>query len=147
MCCGALVLEVRAACRWWSRSAIGAPTSESEPIIEHLNDLPSHVVGFVCSGRITRRDYETVLVPVIEAALQQHEKVRLYYQIGLDLSHIEPGVSHNFDVGIDRLLRWDRIGIVTDRFARRFALSFLMPGYVELLSLDEAAEAREWLLA
>jgi SpoIIAA-like len=119
-------------------------------MIKHLNDLPSHVVGFICSGRITRHDYETVFVPVIEAALQQHEKVRLYYQIEFDFSHIEPGVSHNFDVGIDHLLRWDRIGIVTDldwfRETVR-ALSFLMPGYVELFSLDEAAEARKWLLA
>jgi hypothetical protein len=118
-------------------------------MIEQLSDLPSHVVGLTCSGRITRRDYETVLVPAIEAALMQHEKVRLYFQIAHDFSHIEPGVTYNFDVGIDHLLRWDRIAIVTnlDWFRETVrAISFLMPGQVEIFSLDQAAEARAWIL-
>jgi hypothetical protein len=119
-------------------------------MIERLSDLPSHVVGFVCTGRITRRDYETVLLPAIEAALKQHERVRLYYQLAQNFSHIEPGVSRDFDVGIDHLLRWDRIAIVTnlDWFRETVrALSFLLPGYVEVFSLDEAADAREWITA
>jgi SpoIIAA-like len=59
-------------------------------------------------------------------------------------------VSHDFDVGVEHLLRWDRIAIVTnlDWFRETVrALSFLMPGHVELFSLDEAPEAREWVLA
>ena len=119
-------------------------------MIKHSSELPSHVVGFTCAGRITRRDYETVLMPVIETALKRHEKVRLYYQIAQDFSHIEPGVSHDFDLGIDHLMRWDRIAIVTnlDWFRETVrALSFLLPGHVELFTLDEEAEAREWVLA
>jgi hypothetical protein len=119
-------------------------------MIEHLSDFPGNVVAFVCSGRVTRRDYETVLVPAVEAALGQHEKVRLYYQIALDFAGIEPGVSQNFKVGMENLLRWDRIAIVTNvdwiRETLR-AFSFLMPGAVEMFSLDEAAMAREWILA
>jgi len=118
-------------------------------MIEHLRDFPDNVVAFVCSGRVTTRDYETVLVPVVEAALRQHEKVRLYYQIALDFSHIEPGVSQNFKVGMEHLLRWDRIAIVTNvdwiRETLR-AFSFLMPGAVEIFLLDEAVTAREWIL-
>ncbi len=119
-------------------------------MIKHLSDLPSHVVGFMCSGRITRRDYETVLMPVIETTLKRHEKVRLYYRIAQDFSHIEPGVSHDFDLGIDHLMRWDRIAIVTnlDWFRETVrALSFLLPGDVELFTLDEEVEARELILA
>jgi len=119
-------------------------------MIKQLTDFPGNVVSFVYDGRVTRRDYETVLVPVIEAALSQHEKVRLYYQVGQDFCHIEPGVSRNFNVGIEHLLGWDRIAIVTnlDWFRETVrALSFLMPGFVEVFSLDEVVIAREWILA
>jgi hypothetical protein len=119
-------------------------------MIEHLSDFPPNVVAFVCSGRVTRSDYETVLVPVVEAALRQHEKVRLYYQIALDFSHVEAGVSQDFKVGIEYLLRWDRIAIVTNldwvRETIR-AFSFLMPGAVEIFALDEAVRARAWILS
>lgn len=118
-------------------------------MIEHLRDFPGNVVAFMCSGRVTRRDYEIVLVPVVEAALRQHQKVRLYYQVAPDFSHIEPGVSQNFNVGMEHLLRWDRIAIVTNvewiRETLR-AFSFLMPGAVEIFLLDEAVMAREWIL-
>jgi SpoIIAA-like len=119
-------------------------------MIERMSDFPGHVLGFVCSGRVTKADYETVLLPTVESALRQQEKVRLYYEIALDFSHIEPGVSHNFNLGMEHLLRWDRIAIVTNidwiREAIR-AFSFLMPGAVEIFLLDEAAKAREWILA
>jgi hypothetical protein len=119
-------------------------------MIEQLPDFPSNVVAFVCSGRITRGDYEAVLVPAVEAALSRHEKVRLYYQIAANFSHIEPGVSHGFNVGIEHLLRWDRIAIVTNldwvRETLR-AFGFLLPGAIEIFKLEEAEEARQWVLA
>jgi hypothetical protein len=119
-------------------------------MIEHLTDFPDNVVGFVCDGRVTRRDYEDVLMPVVEAALNRNDKVRLYYQTGHDFSGVEPGVSQEFKVGMDHLLRWDRIAIVTDidwiRETVR-AFSFLMPGAVEIFPLDEAPAARAWILA
>jgi hypothetical protein len=119
-------------------------------MIQHLSELPGHVVGLICTGRIAQVDYETVMLPAIEAALQRHEKVRLYYQIAQDFSHIEPGVSHDFDLGIDYLMRWERIAIVTnlDWFRETVrALSFLLPGHVELFLVNEAAKARAWILA
>ncbi len=119
-------------------------------MIEQLPGFPSSVVAFACSGRITRRDYETVLVPAVEAALSRHEKVRLYYKIAADFSHIEPGVSLSFKVGIEHLLRWDRIAVVTNldwvRETLR-AFGFLMPGLVEIFTLEEAEAARAWVLA
>jgi SpoIIAA-like len=119
-------------------------------MIERLTDFPDNVVAIVCDGRVTRRDYEDVLIPLIEATLNRHEKVRLYYQTGYDFMGIEPGVSHEFNVGMDHLLRWDRIAIVTDidwiRETIR-ALSFLLPGAVEIFPVDEARAARAWILA
>ena len=35
---------------------------------EVLRDFPANVVAFRGTGRITRRDYETVVIPAVEAA-------------------------------------------------------------------------------
>ena len=120
-------------------------------MIKHLTDFPLNVVAFACKGHVTKDDYETVLVPAVESALKQHEKVRLYYQIDADFSGIEPGaVWEDFKVGVEHLLRWERIAVVTDvnwiRHTIR-AFGFLMPGAVKIFPLDEAAKAREWIVA
>ena len=59
-------------------------------MIEQLKDFPSKVVAVACNDQVTKRDYETVLVPIIERALKRHNKVRLYYQINPDFSGIGP---------------------------------------------------------
>jgi hypothetical protein len=52
-------------------------------MIEHLKEFPP-VVAFACKGQVTRHDYEKILEPVVEAALEQRKKLRLYYQIDPD---------------------------------------------------------------
>ena len=120
------------------------------PVIERLDDFPDNVVAFLCDGRVLRREYENILIPAIEAALNRYERVSLYYETGYDFLGVEPGVSHEFKVGMDHLLRWDRIAIVTNidwvRETVR-AFSFLLPGAVEIFPIDDAGAARAWILA
>lgn len=120
-------------------------------MIERLGDFPDNVVAFACKGRVTRLDYQTQLTPAVEAALKEHEKVRLYYQIDPDFSGIEPGAMwEDFKVGMGHLLRWERIAIITDVEWIRYAVHafrFLMPGAVRLFALEDAPKAREWIVA
>ena len=86
----------------------------------------------------------------MEEALKQPGKVRLYYQIEPDFSGIEPGAMwDDFKVGMEHLLRWDRIAVVTDvdwiRYTFR-AFSFVIPGVAKVFRVDEKAKAREWIL-
>jgi hypothetical protein len=120
-------------------------------MIEHLKDFPSNVVAVACKDQVTKRDYETILVPIVERALKRHDKVRLYYQINADFSGIDPAAMwEDFKVGVEHLLRWERIAVVTDvnwiRHTIR-AFGFLMPGVVKIFPLDEAVKAREWIVA
>jgi SpoIIAA-like len=120
-------------------------------MIEQLKEFPGNVVAVVCKGRVTKGDYDSVLVPAVEAALKQHGKVRLYYQIDADFSGIEPGAMwEDFKVGMQHLLRWERIAVVTNvdwiRHTIR-AFSFIMPGEIRIFPLAEAAKAREWIVA
>jgi len=119
-------------------------------MIEALTGFPSKVLAFVCKGHVTKGDYETVLIPAVEEALKQKGKVRLYYLVDPDFSGIEPGaIWDDFKVGMEHVLRWERIAVVTDvdwiRYTIR-AFSFVIPGAARVFHLDDEAKAREWVL-
>lgn len=120
-------------------------------MIEALKDFPDNVAAFACHGRVTQRDYATVLVPAVEQKLKQHERVRLYYETAADFAGIEPGaVWEDTKVGIEHWQRWERMAVVTDvewiRLTMK-AFGFLMPGELKVFPTSEAAKARAWLVA
>lgn len=119
-------------------------------MIEVLQGFPKPVLAFACKGHVTKRDYETVLIPAVEDALKQKGKVRLYYRIDADFLGIEPGaIWDDFKVGMEHILRWERIAVVTDVDWIRYTLrtfSFVIPGMAKIFPLGEAAKARDWIL-
>jgi hypothetical protein len=120
-------------------------------MIEALQGFPDNTLAFACHGHVTKADYEQVLVPAVEKALKEHDKVRLYYQIGADFAGIDPGaVMKDMKVGLEHWRRWERIAVVTDVEWIRLtmmAFSFLMPGEMRMFATGEAAQAREWVVA
>ncbi len=120
-------------------------------MIEHLKGFPDNVLGFVCSGRVSKAEYDTVLVPAVKAALKAHDKLRVYYETAADFSGIAPGaVWEDFKVGMEHLTRWERLAVVTNvnwiKHTVQF-FSFLMPGETRIFPRSEAARAREWIVA
>lgn len=120
-------------------------------MIERLKEFPDNVLGFACHGQVTKQDYEAILIPAVEKALAQHDKVRLYYETASDFAGIDPGaVWEDTKVGVSHLSRWERFAVVTDvewiRHTMKF-FSFLVPGELRIFSTTAAAEAREWIAA
>ncbi len=120
-------------------------------MIELLKDYPANVVALSASGQVTKADYEKIVIPAVERALAQHEKVRLYYQIGPDFAGVDPGaIWSDTKLGMGHFLRWERIAVVTDVEWIRLsvtAFGFLMPAHVNVYSTDEAANAKKWISA
>jgi SpoIIAA-like len=117
-------------------------------MIERLKDFPANVLAFVCRGKVSKADYDSVLVPVVNEALKNGGKLRLYYETAGDFS-IEPGaVWEDFKVGMEHLTRWERMAVVTDvdwiKHTMRF-FSFMMPGELRAFPRSEAAQARAWV--
>jgi hypothetical protein len=117
-------------------------------MIEVLKNFPSDVIAVVCSGRVTRLEYDTVLVPVVISALKAHPEVRLYYETGPGFSIDAGALWEDFMIGVGHMSRWARIAVVTDvewvRHTLR-AFGFLMPGKLRLFAAPEAAQARAWI--
>ena len=120
-------------------------------MIEQLQGFPDNVLGFACHGHVTREDYDKVLVPRVEQALQSHDRIRLYYEVDKDFEGIDPGAAwEDVMVGIRHPMRWERFAIVTDvewiRHAVRF-FGFVIPGEFRVFAVADAGRAREWIVS
>ena len=120
-------------------------------MIEALEGFPANVAAFACHGHVTRKDYDTVLVPVVEDALEKNDKLRLYYETAADFDGIEPGaVLEDTMVGLSHAFRWEKMAVVTDIGWIRHAIllfRFLMPGDLRVYPSSEAAKAKAWIVA
>ena len=120
-------------------------------MIEQLKSFPENVLAFVCSGRVTKADYDSVLIPSVIDALRSQNKVRLYYETAGDFAGIDPGaIWEDFRIGIEHLSRWERVAVVTDvEWIKQTVhlFGFLMPAAVRSFAASETDSAREWIAA
>jgi hypothetical protein len=119
-------------------------------MIEVLDGFPDTVVALSAKGRVTRQDYEDVLVPAIGTALRRHDKVRLYYELGSAFGGLDAGAMwEDFKVGVGHWSRWGRIAVITDNDWLRHAVNafrFIMPDQVRVFAVAQAVEARAWIV-
>jgi len=120
-------------------------------MLEPVPGLADNIVGFSAKGRVARKDYETVLIPAVEAALKRHDKLRLYYELGPQFTGIDAGaVLEDFEVGVRHLSHWEKLAVVTDVEWIRLAVgafAFMIHGKVKVFPAAEARAARDWIAA
>ncbi|MFC3614860.1 STAS/SEC14 domain-containing protein [Lutimaribacter marinistellae] len=101
------------------------------------------------SGRLTAEEYETTLVPAVEAALAEHDRIRVVAILWQEFEGFDLGAAWaDTKMGLSHWSGFDRIALVTDTgwikgSARVFAP--LMPCPVQVFELAEAEEARRWI--
>lgn len=118
-------------------------------MIEPLQGFADNVIAVECRGHVTRADYDSVLIPLVEAKLRAHEKLRLYYRAGPQFDGIDPAAMlEDARVGLAHFSRWERAAIVTDIEWLRIAtkvFGFLMPCPVKCFPTAQEPEARRWI--
>lgn len=118
-------------------------------MIEILDGFPDGVVAFRATGRVTRTDYDQVLVPAVERALATHRTIRCYYELTPAFTGMDTGAMwEDARIGIEHLTRWERVAVVTDVEWIRAAAGvfrFLMPGTVRVFAMADIAEAKRWI--
>jgi hypothetical protein len=119
-------------------------------MIRPLETFPNQVVAFLCSGEVTKSEYDRVVLPAVRQALETHDKVCLYYETTPDF-HLSLGAAwEDFRVGIEHLRRWERLAVVSDVDWIRHAIhafSFLLPRRLRVFPSSESALARAWIVS
>ena len=87
-----------------------------------------------------------VSIPTVLRALEEHRKVRLYYETAQDFTGFDADAAwEDFKFGMKHLSRWERVAVVTDvewLTQTIGSFGFLIPGALKVFSLAEAAQAR-----
>ncbi|KIC44728.1 hypothetical protein RA28_13405 [Ruegeria sp. ANG-S4] len=101
------------------------------------------------SGKVTSTDYANTLVPAIEAALKDHDAVRLLAIVTPEFKGYDLGAAwSDTKLGLSHWRGFDRIGVVADlgwvQTSVRLAAPIL-PCPVQVFSMDEIETARRWI--
>ena len=118
-------------------------------MIEMLPGLPGNVVGIEGVGDVSSDDYNDVLIPAVEAALEQHDKVRLLYVLGERFDRISAGAAwEDTKLGLEHLRGWERMAVVTDVGWIDHALKavgWMIPAKIRVFPTSERAAAEAWV--
>jgi len=119
-------------------------------MIEILEDLPSGVLGVRAHGKVTSADYQEVLLPAVEGALANEERLSLYYEIAEDFEGFELGAMwEDTKLGLRHLLEWKKVAVVSDLSWLRLTMKgfgWLVPCPFRSYSRERMAEARDWII-
>jgi hypothetical protein len=120
-------------------------------MIESIEGAPAGVLAFRAVGKVEAADYEQVLTPAIEAAIAQHGKIRLVYELGDEYEGYSAGAAwEDMRLWTPHVKRWEPCAVVTDHrmladAVRGFAM--LMSGEVKVFRVGELDEALAWAAA
>ena len=118
-------------------------------MIKVLDHMPTGTIGFEATGKVTKENYEEVLVPAVAAA-KANGPVRLLYVLGDDFESYSPGAIWS-DTRLWAGIRdaWERVAIVTDvDWVENGikAFGWLMSGKIHVFDDDEIDKAKLWLV-
>lgn len=118
-------------------------------MIEMIEGLGEGVIGARAVGKVTADDYESTLIPAVEAALSTHDKIRMLYVLGSEFDGYDAEAAlDDTRMGMHHWSDFERIAVVTDHGVYRTAIKgfgFLMPGEVKVFGVDELDAAEDWI--
>ncbi len=101
------------------------------------------------SGEVTSSDYAEVLVPAIEAALTNHDAVRLLVIMSEEFQGYDLAAAwSDTKLGLSHWRGFDRIAVVADKKWVQTSVRLaapILPCPVQVFDLDEVEEARRWI--
>lgn len=118
-------------------------------MIEMIDGLGDGVIGARAVGKVTADDYESTLIPAVEAALSKDDKIRMLYVLGSEFEAYDAEAAlDDTRMGMRHWSDFERIAVVTDHAAYRTTIEgfgFLMPGEVRVFGVDALDAAKDWI--
>lgn len=118
-------------------------------MIELVPGQPDGVIELTASGTVTGADYENVVYPAVEAALEKTDRIRLLFHLGTDFEGYDlGGMWDDTKLGLRHWDGFERVAVVTDtgwmrELVRGFGVFVSCP--VKAFGLAELDDARRWL--
>ncbi|TMV06340.1 STAS/SEC14 domain-containing protein [Ruegeria sediminis] len=101
------------------------------------------------SGEVTSSDYADMLVPAVEAALTEHDRIRLLVIMGQEFSGYDLGAAWaDTKLGLGHWSGFDRVAVVSDQRWVQTGVRLaapIMPCPVQVFDLADLETARRWI--
>lgn len=118
-------------------------------MLESLRDLPNRIDGVRADGKVTKRDFDEVVKPMLEAARGDHRRIRLLYELAPSFDGFTAGaVWEDARIGLQYLRLLERCAIVSESTATReraHTIGAMLPCPIHVFADREGALA--WLEA
>jgi hypothetical protein len=118
-------------------------------MLERVTDIPRGIVGVKAVGKLTRDDYERVLVPLIDRAQREGRRIRFLYQVGPEFEGFTLGAAwEDAKLGLRPLRTFAACAVLTDRDWVRECVrvaSFFLPCPVQAFLDRDREKAIDWL--
>jgi len=129
---------------------VAAPEVE-RPHVTVIDGLPDDVVGLDAEGVIEARDYDEVIVPLIERKLAEHARVKLLYRVGRGFERYTAGaIWSDARIGIKHMTRFSKVAVVSDVPWIRHAVRLfapMIPAEVHVFADGDLDAAKVWVSA
>lgn len=116
-----------------------------------LDGYPADVIAISAKGKITRADYEEVLIPAVERVAREEGKVKLVYVLGPGFEGYTAGAAwDDAKLGLLHMGEFARIAVVTDIEWIRLGVKMFAPMMrcpVRLFHVGETSVAKDWITA
>jgi len=118
-------------------------------MIRLINGLADNAVGFEAVGEVRAGDYRSVLDPAIDAALEEHDRIRLLYVLGDDFDGYSGGAMwEDTKIGLSRWPKFERIALVTDHKGYEDgvkAFAWMVPCEIKVYAVADRDKAEAWV--
>ena len=117
-------------------------------MIKAIANMPEGTNGLPASGKVSGEDYRDVLVPTINAAMEQGN-VRLMYLLEDEADYKPGAVWADTKMWFKNHKGWERVATVSaaDWLENAVkAFGWLMPGEVKVFEPDNVRDAKQWLV-
>ncbi|HUS03490.1 MAG TPA: STAS/SEC14 domain-containing protein [Chitinophagaceae bacterium] len=118
-------------------------------MIEIINDLPPSVIGFRATGKVTKEDYDKVLIPAVDAQSKMFKKLNFLLLLDTNASNYTFGAwVDDALVGLKHLTHWHKVAIVSHSDTIKKITNIfghLVPGEYKGFKTEELEAARTWV--
>jgi hypothetical protein len=118
-------------------------------MIEVLPESQGNVIGVKISGKITSREYEEVIIPRVEAILQEHGPARFMWLLDESFQGAEAGaIWDDTKFGIKHRHDFEKLALVGGAKWMEWLTKLcakMMSGETKTFTLKQLQEAWDWI--
>ena len=120
-------------------------------MIEILPESHDNILAVKGAGRLSREDYERVLIPRLESLVEDHPKARFLFYMDEDFKGWDPVAAwHYARFGLKHKDRFEKVAAVCGPKWVQLGMklkSYFVNGDVKTFACEEGIEALNWIEA